>query len=61
MFFGRAFFPCRTDGESRCAARDMNGMSRLAQLVERKTLNLVVVGSSPTVGAHFFFGKIFDG
>ena len=23
----------------------------LAQLVERKTLNLVVVGSSPTVGA----------
>ena len=26
-------------------------MSRLAQLVERKTLNLVVVGSSPTVGA----------
>ena len=30
----------------RVAARD----SRLAQLVERKTLNLVVVGSSPTVG-----------
>ena len=28
--------------------------SRLAQLVERKTLNLVVVGSSPTVGAKFF-------
>ena len=26
-------------------------LSRLAQLVERKTLNLVVVGSSPTVGA----------
>ena len=25
-------------------------VSRLAQLVERKTLNLVVVGSSPTVG-----------
>ena len=25
-------------------------MSRLAQLVERKNLNLVVVGSSPTVG-----------
>ena len=24
--------------------------ARLAQLVERKTLNLVVVGSSPTVG-----------
>ena len=28
--------------------------SRLAQLVERKTLNLVVVGSSPTVGAPSF-------
>ena len=25
-------------------------MARLAQLVERKVLNLVVVGSSPTVG-----------
>ena len=25
-------------------------MARLAQLVERKALNLVVVGSSPTVG-----------
>ncbi len=33
----------------------MRGMSRLAQLVERKTLNLVVVGSSPTVGAPFYF------
>ena len=29
-------------------------MSRLAQLVERKTLNLVVVGSSPTVGIPFW-------
>ncbi len=28
--------------------------SRLAQLVERKTLNLVVVGSSPTVGVLSF-------
>ena len=28
-------------------------LSRLAQLVERKTLNLVVVGSSPTVGVPF--------
>ena len=26
--------------------------SRLAQTVERKTLNLVVVGSIPTVGVH---------
>ena len=30
-------------------------MSRLAQLVERKTLNLVVVNSSPTVRVLFFF------
>ena len=29
--------------------------SRLAQLVERKTLNLVVVGSSPTVGVLSFW------
>ena len=27
--------------------------ARLAQLVERKALNLVVVGSSPTVGTSF--------
>ena len=33
--------------------------SRLAQLVERKTLNLVVVGSSPTVGAAFFILDFF--
>ena len=32
--------------------------SRLAQLVERKTLNLVVVGSSPTVGATFLGGNV---
>ena len=29
--------------------------ARLAQSVERKTLNLVVVGSSPTVGIFFCF------
>ena len=28
--------------------------ARLAQLVERKALNLVVVGSSPTVGVLYF-------
>ena len=28
--------------------------ARLAQLVERKALNLVVVGSSPTVGDTFY-------
>ena len=33
--------------------------SRLAQLVERKTLNLVVVGSSPTVGVLSFCVSIF--
>ena len=32
--------------------------SRLAQLVERKTLNLVVVGSSPTVGASGAHGAM---
>ena len=39
-------------------------MSRLAQLVERKTLNLVVVGSSPTVGVSllpFVFFTLFAG
>ena len=33
--------------------------ARLAQLVERKALNLVVVGSSPTVG-DFFFIEFFS-
>ena len=53
MFF--AALPLRAFWESGCTARAMRGMSRLAQLVERKTLNLVVVGSSPTVGAPFYF------
>ena len=30
-------------------------MALVAQMVERKTLNLVVVGSSPTEGAFFSF------
>ena len=30
-------------------------VSRLAQLVERKTLNLVVEGSIPSEGGFFFF------
>ena len=34
-------------------------MARLAQLVERKALNLVVVGSSPTVGT-LFPGRVFS-
>ena len=29
-------------------------VARLAQLVERMALNLVVVGSSPTVGTAYF-------
>ena len=33
--------------------------ARLAQLVERKALNLVVVGSSPTVGVLKFFTFFF--
>ena len=33
--------------------------ARLAQSVERQTLNLVVVGSSPTVGDHFFLIFLF--
>ena len=37
-----------------CSSRE-SAKSRLAQLVERKTLNLVVVGSSPTVGARYLF------
>ena len=32
-------------------------MARLAQSAERKALNLVVVGSSPTVGVFSFFGN----
>ena len=34
-------------------------LARLAQSVERKTLNLVVVGSSPTVGIFFRFVLTF--
>ena len=32
---------------------DLKSTARLAQSVERKALNLVVVGSSPTVGDHY--------
>ena len=34
---------------------DTSQQARLAQSVERKALNLVVVGSSPTVGELCFF------
>ena len=40
-------------GNAHMYASEAVQMSRLAQLVERKTLNLVVVGSSPTVGVAF--------
>jgi hypothetical protein len=33
--------------------------ARLAQSAERKALNLVVVGSSPTVGVLYWFGSFF--
>ena len=36
--------------ESGKAELDLGSTARLAQSVERKTLNLVVVGSRPTVG-----------
>jgi hypothetical protein len=42
-----------SEGSSRVILRALV-MARLAQLVERKALNLVVVGSSPTVGVIFF-------
>ena len=32
----------------------LNKTARLAQLVERKTFNLVVVGSSPTAGTRLY-------
>ena len=54
--------PCGARGTkhlrgSTYASRQLQ-LSRLAQLVERKTLNLVVVGSSPTVGGLFvYFGE----
>ncbi len=35
-------------------------VARLAQLVERKALNLVVVGSSPTVGILQAFQFLFQ-
>ena len=50
VVFSTAF--CRVTANTRAVVQTM---SRLAQLVERKTFNLVVVGSSPTVGGHYFF------
>ena len=51
-------FVCAHKGVFVCDDGRMKGCLRacLAQSVERKTLNLVVVGSSPTVG-NFCRGK----
>ena len=38
----------------------MRGAAELAQSVERKALNLVVVGSSPTVGAFLYLLFVFE-
>ena len=51
LFLAALLFWGVSDG---CKAAGTTVVSRLAQLVERKTLNLVVVGSSPTVGAFIF-------
>ena len=40
-------WPCKAE---QSAFRQQPAKARLAQSVERKALNLVVVGSSPTVG-----------
>ena len=47
----------RSSGEyvRRFDSRFLIKLARLAQSVERKTLNLVVVGSSPTVGAFLLY------
>ena len=50
--------PLRGVGKIRCISGDSTPCkARLAQSVERKALNLVVVGSSPTVGV---FGLAVD-
>ena len=43
----------------RAAASGTHVLARIAQSVERKALNLVVVGSSPTSGGCFFL-HFFD-
>ena len=48
-------FPAYLEWE--CGALALKSIARLAQSAERKALNLVVVGSSPTVG-DFCFGMI---
>ena len=39
--------------------RDRDMVARLAQSVEHETLNLRVVGSSPTLGANFWLRQFF--
>ena len=40
------------------AKRCLHNITRLAQSVERQALNLVVEGSSPSVGALFFLVRL---
>ena len=57
-FFFSFLFQNAVLGCPAAGPRPVRRSSRLAQLVERKTLNLVVVGSSPTVGVlPPFFGS----
>ena len=39
----------------------LTSVARLAQSVEHETLNLRVVGSSPTLGAWKFFNNFYTG
>ena len=53
------FFPLRLSWLARHTLRHREvGTARLAQSAERKALNLVVVGSSPTVGV--FHSPLFQ-
>ena len=47
-------FPILSDSKSRLVNCVVGQQARLAQSVERETLNLNVVGSSPTLGTTFF-------
>ena len=50
-------FDIANTADVRLEKTSIHGKASIAQMVERKTLNLVVVGSSPTVGVsnYFFF------
>jgi hypothetical protein len=51
--------PTAKTNPTKCSAQVVN-LARLAQSVEHETLNLRVVGSSPTLGEKFFLhGTVF--